>query len=68
MDATEALLRELSEAHGVSGYEDEVAALVRRHMEPVCALQADRVGSVIGCLSGQGPRVMLAGHMDEVGF
>jgi putative aminopeptidase FrvX len=68
MDSTEALLRELSEAHGVSGYEGDVAAIVRRHMAPLSTVQADRVGSVIGCLSGEGPRVMLAGHMDEVGF
>lgn len=68
MDRTEELLRELTEANGVPGREHEVAAVVRRHMAPLCTLKADRVGSVIGCLEGDGPRVMLPGHMDEVGF
>lgn len=68
MDRTEQMLQELTEAPGVSGFERGVAAVVRRYMEPACSLRADRVGSVIGCLEGEGPRVMVAGHMDEVGF
>lgn len=68
MDQTQQLLRELTEAHGVPGYEAEVRAVVRRCMEPLGALEQDRVGSLI-CRQGEsGPRVMLAGHMDEIGF
>jgi putative aminopeptidase FrvX len=64
------LLRELSEVHGVSGFEAQVAAVVRRELEPICEITADRLGSVICRLrsSGPGPRVVLAGHADEIGF
>lgn len=70
MDSTEALLKELTEAHGVPGHEAEVRAVMRRHLEPLGALEQDKVGSVVCVQAGPsgGPRVMLAGHMDEIGF
>ena len=68
MDQTEQLLQALSEAHGVPGYEAEVRALVRHHLEPLGTIEQDRIGSLV-CRQGEtGPRVMLAGHMDEIGF
>jgi putative aminopeptidase FrvX len=68
MDQTARLLKELSEAHGVPGYETEVRALVRRHIEPFGEIDQDRVGSLV-CRNGKtGPRVMLAAHLDEIGF
>ena len=68
MDRTARLLKELTESAGVPGYENDVRGVVRRHMQPLGALSTDGVGSVI-CQQGEaGPRVMLAGHMDEIGF
>ncbi len=68
MDHTQGLLKELTEAHGVSGYEAEVRAIVRQHVETLGVIEQDRIGSLV-CRQGEtGPRVMLAGHMDEVGF
>ncbi len=68
MDQTQQLLQELTEAHGVSGYEAETRSLVRRYVEPLGDIEQDRIGSLV-CRQGEaGPRVMLAGHMDEVGF
>ena len=68
MDQTQELLQELTEAHGVSGYEVEIRALARRYMEPLGTIEQDRIGSLI-CRQGKsGPRVMLAAHMDEIGF
>lgn len=68
MDSSMELLKALTEAHGVPGYEKEVAALVRRYLEGLGVIEQDRIGSVI-CRQGEGgPRVMLAGHMDEIGF
>ncbi len=68
MDTTQQLLKELTEALGVSGYEKGVRAIVRRHLEPLGEIERDRIGSLI-CHLGEGrPRVMVAGHMDEVGF
>lgn len=62
------LLRELTEAHSVSGHEDEVRAIFCNELEDRGELSADRNGSVFCALPGAGPRVLVAGHMDEVGF
>ena len=73
MDKTEQLLKSLTEAHGVPGYETEVRALLRQYMEPLGAISQDKLGSIICSKPGDGPSsngptVMLAGHMDEIGF
>jgi putative aminopeptidase FrvX len=68
MDQSQQLLRELTEAHGVPGYEAEIRALVRRYLEPVGTIEQDWVGSLICCQGKNGPHVMLAAHMDEIGF
>lgn len=70
VDRTEQFLSELTETPGVSGYESRVRALLRRYLEPVATIERDRIGSIIGKQVGQAPspRVMLVGHMDEVGF
>lgn len=68
MDQTEQFLKTLTEAHGVPGYETEVRAVLRDLMAPLGDLSQDKLGSVICRQPGQGPRVMLVGHMDEIGF
>jgi putative aminopeptidase FrvX len=70
VDLTEKLLKELTESHGVPGYETPIRAVVRRHLEPLGVLSQDKIGSVICQKEGTStaPRVMLAGHMDEIGF
>jgi endoglucanase len=69
-DATEELLRELTEAPGVSGYEREVREIIRKHLKGITAIEQDRLGSIVCRKSGEAesPRIMLAGHMDEIGF
>ncbi len=70
MDSTEKLLKELTEAHGISGYEAPVRAIVRKHLAPLGEVSQDKMGSVV-CKKGgsaQNPKVMLSGHMDEIGF
>lgn len=62
------LLQELTEAHAVSGHEDEVRAIFVDELEGCGGLSADRNGSVFCETAGEGPRVLVAGHMDEVGF
>lgn len=64
------LLRELVEAHGVSGYEDDIRTIVRRELEPlVDEVRADRMGNLIAYKKGTGgPKLMIAAHMDEIGF
>ncbi|GAA5483914.1 hypothetical protein Hsar01_03151 [Haloferula sargassicola] len=62
------LLKELTEAHAVPGHEDEVREIFARELGEAGELSTDRNGSVICDAGGDGPRVMVAGHMDEVGF
>lgn len=65
-----ALLRELTEADGVPGFEDEVRAVFTRRLGSVGQILHDRLGSVACCKPGRAerPRVMLDCHLDEVGF
>jgi len=69
-DPTLELLKELTEANGIPGYEDPIRAVVRKHLEPLGELSQDKIGSVICKANGNAdtPKVMLAGHMDEIGF
>jgi len=62
------LLQELTDAHAVPGHEDEVRAIFVNELEECGELSTDRNGSVFCEIAGDGPRVLLAGHMDEVGF
>ena len=70
-----ALLKLLSEANGVSGHEDRVRDIVRRKMKPCCDdIREDAMGNLIGLRRGfqSGVKnrrsIMIAGHMDEIGF
>ncbi|MFC4076704.1 M42 family metallopeptidase [Salinithrix halophila] len=65
------LLKELTEANAVPGFEEEVRRIMRRELEAENSrIVTDKLGSIFGEKEGlgTGPRVMLAAHMDEVGF
>ena len=67
------ILQALSEAAGISGQEDTVRDLIIEAIEPhVTDLRIDPMGNVLALQAGEKgatrPRVMLAAHMDEVGF
>lgn len=64
------LLKRLSEAVGVPGHEEEIRALAKEELAGlVDELRTDVLGNVIGLKRGKGEkRVMLAAHMDEIGF
>jgi len=67
------LLKKLSEARGISGYEAEVRGIVAEEFGRYAdEVQTDKLGSVIALKKGEGEeprrRIMLAGHMDEIGL
>jgi tetrahedral aminopeptidase len=63
------LLKRLCATPGIAGREDRVRAIVAEELRPlVDELRIDALGSIVGTKRGDGPRVMLAGHMDEIGF
>ena len=63
-------LKSIEETPSVSGYEQPVARIIRKRMAKfVDTITTDVHGNVIACLNPKGgPRVMLAGHMDQIGF
>ena len=63
------LLRRLSEAAGVPGREEEIREIIKQALTgQVDELTVDRLGNLIARKSGQGPKVAVAAHMDEIGF
>lgn len=70
VDAKLERYRELTEAPGVPGYEYRVRAIMERNLTPLGELLADNLGSVVAHRVGAagGPRILVLGHLDEVGF
>ena len=63
------LLKRLSEAHGISGYEAPVRQVIVEALKDlVDSVDVDHLGNVIAHKKGDGPVVLVAGHMDEIGF
>lgn len=64
------LLKELVEGHGVPGQEDQIRKIVSRELKGICDLSTDYMGNLIAVKkgSGNGKKLMLAAHMDEIGF
>ncbi|MFT7120238.1 MAG: endoglucanase [Neolewinella sp.] len=64
------LLKAICEAPGVSGYERRIRELILREIKDLAdEVQVDNMGNVIAILRGKAPkRVMVAAHMDEIGF
>jgi putative aminopeptidase FrvX len=64
------LLKRLTEARGVPGYEDRVREIVHEELEAhVDEVRTDAMGNVIGTIKGDSEySVAVAGHMDEIGF
>ena len=64
------LLRSLTLAAGAPGAEDEVRTLIRENLDGIGEMSCDGLGSILCEKPGDAdsPRVMIDGHMDEVGF
>ncbi|MBU4306139.1 MAG: M42 family metallopeptidase [Candidatus Omnitrophica bacterium] len=63
------LLEKLLKTAGISGYEAEIAKIMSEELAKSCAeVEEDSFGNVIGCKGSGKKKIMLAAHMDEVGF
>ncbi|WP_078391977.1 M42 family metallopeptidase [Shouchella patagoniensis] len=70
-EQTKALFKTLTELSGPPGFEHDVRSFVRSELtKHTDEIVQDKLGSIFGVLRGNetGPKVMVAGHMDEVGF
>ncbi len=70
MDEVQTFLAEMVDAHGVPGFEGHVATVMEKRLKGLGPVTRDRLGSFILEKKGsaKSPRIMLAGHLDEVGF
>ncbi len=64
------ILKELSMLNGIPGQETAVRKYMEAQMKDYGSISFDNLGSIIAEKIGdaKGPRIMVAGHMDEVGF
>ncbi|NJF25923.1 M42 family metallopeptidase [Thermococcus sp. Bubb.Bath] len=64
------LLKKIVEAPGVSGYEFlGIRDVVIEQLKPVVdEIRVDKLGNVIAHKKGNGPKVMIAAHMDKIGL
>jgi len=69
-DSARAFLKQLVETPSPSGFEERNAAHFREYVAPFAdSVVTDPLGSVVATVNPEGsPRVMLAGHVDEIGF
>jgi endoglucanase len=65
-------LKRLLETPSPSGYEQAIQAVVREHLHAAAELRTDTHGNVFATVAPPGrpavPRVMLAGHCDQIGL
>jgi len=65
------LWKRLTEAPGAPGFEGPVRAIMKEYISSCTdEIVYDNLGSIFGVMRGnpEGPKIMVAGHMDEVGF
>ncbi|WP_226667098.1 M42 family metallopeptidase [Metabacillus litoralis] len=71
LDETLTMLKDLTDAKGIPGNEREVRDVMKKYISSYSdEVYTDHLGSLIAKKVGQenGPKIMIAGHLDEVGF
>jgi tetrahedral aminopeptidase len=63
------LLKKIILAAGVSGYESEIAAIMKQELKKTSdAITGDSFGNIIARKGKGGKKIMVAAHMDEIGL
>lgn len=71
LDNTLTMLKDLTDAKGIPGNEKEVREMFESYIRPYAdELTTDNLGSSIAKKTGDenGPNIMIAGHLDEIGL
>lgn len=71
MDETLKMLKDLTDANGIPGNEKEPREVMKKYISPYAdEVVTDNLGSLIAKKVGEedGPKIMVAGHLDEIGF
>jgi len=63
------LLKKVLMSSGVSGYESEIAEIMKSELSKTCdEVTIDGFGNVVARKGKGGKKIMLAAHMDEIGL
>ncbi|WP_088103771.1 M42 family metallopeptidase [Halalkalibacter urbisdiaboli] len=65
------MLKSLTDANGIPGNEREVRDVMTNYISPFAdEVTTDKLGSLVAKKVGKedGPKIMIAGHLDEIGF
>lgn len=63
------LIKELTEAFGVSGNEEQIREKIKNIITPFLdEVYVDTLGNLTGIKRGSGKKIMIAAHMDEIGI
>lgn len=63
------LLKKILDASGISGYEKEITGIMKEQLKKSCSeVIVDNFGNVIAKKGKGKKKIMIAAHMDEVGF
>src|SRR5690625_3617445 len=65
------MLKDLTDANAISGHEKEARDVMETYIKPYAdKVYTDKLGSLIAEKTGSAssPKIMIAGHLDEVGF
>ena len=71
LDETLHMLKDLTDAKAIPGNEKEARDVMTKYIAPYAdEVSTDGLGSLIATKTGaeNGPKIMIAGHLDEVGF
>ncbi|WP_373893018.1 M42 family metallopeptidase [Virgibacillus sp. CBA3643] len=71
LDETLNMLKDLTDARGIPGNEKEPREAMEHYIKPYAdEMFTDNLGSLIAKKTGDtnGPKIMVAGHLDEIGF
>jgi len=71
LDSTLQMFKDLTDANGIAGNERAPREVMKKYIAPYAdTVETDNLGSVIAKKVGDenGPKIVVAGHLDEVGF
>lgn len=71
LDSTLQMFKDLTDANGIPGNERAPREVMKKYIAPYAdSIETDNLGSLIAKKVGDenGPKIMVAGHLDEVGF
>lgn len=71
LDETLTMFKDLTDANGIPGNERQPREVMEKYMKPLAdEVFTDNLGSLIAKKVGNenGPKIMVAGHLDEIGF